>query len=211
LLDADNLTSERPRHEATSARAVAATSPAEADSHAAEPDSNAESDSTAAKSSQSAPDSRAAHTSAYDKKRGRQIRRAKASKLRALKQGRQVRRAKASAVSALMKIEDRKNAGHAKLCSSILLYQSVHGPVNVAATSKVDAAFNMKGGLRQIYELADEHGWQSGRSDPSMLIFVSKWISNLLGKDSQQLEIAKKYQVTCYPSLQLAVQHMTLT
>ena len=102
--DAENITAARLRHEATSAaaRVVAATSPAEADSHAAESDSNVQSDS-AAKSSLSTLDSRAAHTSASDQKRGRQVRLAAASKLRAQKQRRQVRRDKDSAQNALTK------------------------------------------------------------------------------------------------------------
>lgn len=61
-------------------------------------------------------------------------------------------------MSALKKIQDHENSGHARPCSSILLYQSERGPVNVAATSKVDAALKKKGGLKQIHELADEHG-----------------------------------------------------
>ena len=195
--DAENITAARLRHEATSAaaRVVAATRPAEADSHAAESDSNPQSDSAAAKSSQSMPDSRAAHTSASDQKRERQVRRAAASKLRAQKQRRQFRRAKDSAQNALMKIEDHENDGHAytKPCGGILLYQSVHGPISVAVTSKLTTAFKQKGGLRQINELADEHGWRGdvGRNDPSMLTIVSKWMSNIFGQDSQQPEHAK--------------------
>jgi len=137
--DAENITAARLRHEATSAaaRVVAATSPAEADSHAAESDSNAQSDS-AAKSSLLTLDSRAAHTSASDQKPGRQVRRAAASKLRAQKQRRQVRRDKDSAQNALMKIEDRENDGRAytKPCGGILLYQSVQGPISVAVTKQ---------------------------------------------------------------------------
>ncbi|KAL0029980.1 hypothetical protein WJX77_011633 [Trebouxia sp. C0004] len=39
----------------------------------------------------------------------------------------------------------------------------------------------------------DEHGWQDdgGRNDPSMLTIVSKWMSDILGQDSQQPELAK--------------------
>ncbi|KAL0019634.1 hypothetical protein WJX77_006527 [Trebouxia sp. C0004] len=67
------------------------------------------------------------------------------------------------------------------------------GPPNLTSDSTAGQSPENITAARLRHEATNEHGWQDdgGRNDPSMLTIVSKWMSDILGQDSQQPELAK--------------------